>query len=75
MTQRMMRLLARVDGMPETTRAFGLDTMAAKPKQRHSRRKNHRADWMAAHLPRDLERLAIEDVTEIRQDLAAAGLM
>ena len=75
MTQRMKRLLARVDGMPETTRAFGRETTAAKPKQRRSRRKNQRADWMAAHLPRDLERLAIEDVTEIRQDLAAAGLM
>jgi hypothetical protein len=74
MTQRMKRLLARVDGLPETARTLGPDT-TTKPKQPHARRRAQRADWMAAHLPRDLERLALEDATDVRQDLAAAGLM
>jgi hypothetical protein len=71
----MKRLLARVDGLPETARTLGPDTTTTKAKQRRSRQRNHRADWMAAHLPRELERLALDDATEIRQDLAAAGLM
>lgn len=87
MTQQMQRLLARVDGLPPTIapisaiaplplepEARSRPTASGRPLQR--KRSCPRADWMSGRVPPEIERLALEEeLTEIRSELAAAGLM
>jgi len=81
MTPRMKRLVARIDGLPTLIEHTGTRALTAKAKATNSAaersrvRTNPRADWMTVHVPREIERLVLTDVSEIRHDLAAAGLM
>lgn len=81
MTKQMQRLLARVDGITPTVPPTSL-TASVRPTSRPSRTPTRRrarcvrADWMTAHLPPEIEQFVVAaEVTDIRRDLAEAGLM
>lgn len=85
MTQQMKRVLARVDGMPPVVAPVSIlaplppkeNTSPRAARRRASRRRRRcaRADWMSGRVAPEIERLVVEDPTDIRRDLAAAGLM
>lgn len=79
MTTSMQRLLSRVDGTPPLvapTSILNVPRGADEPSRSHrSPVSCMRSDWMGGRVPREIERLALTEPTEVSADLRAAGLM
>jgi hypothetical protein len=77
MTTRMQRLLSRVDGTPPLIAPISILNVSPGADERsgRSRRSCRRSDWMGGRAPKAIERVAVTEPTELREERAAAGLM